>query len=58
MKKVYLTLFLVFLKAISADTALTNSTIVEISPSALEALVHPFDQLIVYFHDHTLPAEL
>jgi hypothetical protein len=48
----------VFLKAISADTALTNSTIVEISPSALEALVHPFDQLIVYFHNHTLPAEL
>lgn len=58
MKIEYLTLFLALLAVTHSEATLTNSTLVEISPSALEVLLQPFEQLILYFHNHTLPAEL
>ena len=58
MKIVFFTLFITILVVAHSETPLTDSTIVEISPSALEVLLQPFEQLIVYFHNHTLAAEL
>ena len=58
MKIVFFTLFITILVVAHSETPLTNSTLVEISPSALEVLLQPFEQLIVYFHNHTNAAEL
>jgi hypothetical protein len=53
MKTIHLVLLLLISVGIAAKSdELHKYTFVEVSPSALDVMIHAFDQVLVYFHNY------